>query len=98
MKNHLEIKNLKKAVLLLKSMNHPLRVSILKMIHTKKDITVTEIYRKLKIEQSVVSQHLALLRNNKIVTTNKDGRFVRYKINYDRIDEITKVVEKLIKD
>ena len=48
MKNQLEIKNLKKAVLLLKSMNHSLRVSILKMIHTKKDITVTEIYRKLK--------------------------------------------------
>lgn len=96
MKNQLEIKNLDKAILLLKSIKHPLRKDILKLIDSKKEFTVTEIYKKLQLEQSVVSQHLAILRTNKIVTKSKEGRFIRYKVNHDKIAEIKNIVEKLV--
>lgn len=96
MKNQLEIKNLDKAIKLLKSIKHSLRKDILKLIDSKKELKVTDIYKKLQLEQSVVSQHLAILRENKIVITKKEGRCVNYKINYDKISEIKNIVEKLV--
>jgi DNA-binding transcriptional ArsR family regulator len=43
-------------------LNHKLRQQILALIETEKKITVTEIYVRMRLEQSVASQHLAILR------------------------------------
>jgi DNA-binding transcriptional ArsR family regulator len=48
------------------------------------------------LEQSVASQHLAILRRAGIVTTQRDGKFIYYTVNYSRIDEINRVVEDLV--
>ena len=53
---------IKKAALVLRALNHKLRQLILKTIDEHKRITVTELYVKLRLEQSVASQHLAILR------------------------------------
>ncbi len=54
--------NVKKAALILRAVNHKLRQQLLKLIDEEKRITVTEIYVRLRLEQSVASQHLAILR------------------------------------
>ncbi|HEX7456885.1 MAG TPA: hypothetical protein VF301_00470, partial [Ginsengibacter sp.] len=51
--------NIKKAAMVLRSLNHTLRQQAIKTIHENKRITVTELYVKLRLEQSVASQHLA---------------------------------------
>ena len=88
--------NIKKASLILRSLNHKLRQQILKIIYEEKKITVTEIYVKLKLEQSVASQHLAILRKAGIVSTQRDGKFIFYIINHKRIDEISTFVNELV--
>lgn len=88
--------NLKKAALVLRSLNHKLRQQILGLIETEKKITVTEIYVRMRLEQSVASQHLAILRRAGIVTTQRDGKFIYYTVNYNRIDEINKFVQDLV--
>ncbi|MCX6324702.1 MAG: metalloregulator ArsR/SmtB family transcription factor [Sphingobacteriales bacterium] len=88
--------NLKKAALVLRSLNHKLRQQILALIEAEKKITVTEIYVRMRLEQSVASQHLAILRRAGIVATQRDGKFIFYTLNYPRIDEINKIVEDLI--
>jgi len=88
--------NLKKAALVLRALNHKLRQQILTLIETEKKITVTEIYVRLRLEQSVASQHLAILRRAGIVTTQRDGKFIYYTVNYKRIDEINAVVDQLV--
>jgi len=88
--------NLKKAALVLRALNHKLRQQILTLIETEKKITVTEIYVRLRLEQSVASQHLAILRRAGIVTTQRDGKFIYYTVNYKRIDEINAVIEDLV--
>ena len=88
--------NLKKAALVLRALNHKLRQQILSLIETEKKITVTEIYVRMRLEQSVASQHLAILRRAGIVSTQRDGKFIYYTVNYKRIDEITETVEQLI--
>ncbi len=89
--------NLKKAALVLRALNHKLRQQILKLIEDEKKITVTEIYVRLRLEQSVASQHLAILRRAGIVITERDGKFIFYKVNFKRIDEINHFVEGLVK-
>ena len=88
--------NLKKAALVLRALNHKLRQQILSLIETEKKITVTEIYVRMRLEQSVASQHLAILRRAGIVSTQRDGKFIYYTVNYKRIDEITATVEDLV--
>lgn len=88
--------NLKKAALVLRSLNHKLRQQILALIETEKKITVTEIYVRMRLEQSVASQHLAILRRAGIVTTQRDGKFIYYTVNHKRIDEINQFVQNLV--
>ena len=88
--------NVKKAALILRALNHKLRQQLLKLIEEEKKITVTEIYVRLRLEQSVASQHLAILRKAGIVNTERDGKFIFYTVNYKRIDEITQFVKDLV--
>ncbi len=92
----LDFLRLKKASLILRAMNHKLRQQLLKLIDEQGKITVTEIYVNLRLEQSVVSQHLAILRRAGIVMTKRDGKFIYYSLNYGRIKEINGFIEQLV--
>lgn len=87
--------NLKKSAMILRSLNHKLRQQIVKIIDENQKLTVTEIYIRLRLEQSVASQHLAILRRAGIVKTSRDGKFIYYTVNHDRIRQIMKSVEDL---
>ena len=86
---------LKKAANVLRAINHKLRQQILKVIEDNKNITVTEIYVKLRLEQSVASQHLAILRSANIVTTERDGKFIYYTVNRERLAEVAAIIKEL---
>ena len=86
----------KKAALILRSINHKLRQQIIKLLDESQKMTVTEIYVKQRLEQSVASQHLAILRRAGIVATTRDGKFIYYSVNYNRLAEVVKFVESLI--
>ncbi|MCL4132917.1 UNVERIFIED_CONTAM: hypothetical protein GTU68_015212 [Idotea baltica] len=58
-------------------------------------MTVTDIYIKLRLEQSVASQHLAILRRAGVVITERQGKFIYYSLNNERLDQISKLVEDL---
>ncbi len=88
--------SLKKAALVLRALNHKLRQQLLKLIEEEKKITVTEIYVRLRLEQSVASQHLAILRKAGIVITQRDGKFIYYSVNFKRIEEIDTFVKQLV--
>ena len=88
--------NIKKAAMILRSLNHKLRQQAIKTIHENKRITVTGLYVKLRLEQSVASQHLAILRKAGIVLTLRDGKFIYYSINYSRLGEINLYSKNLV--
>jgi len=86
---------LKKAALIIRALNHKLRQQIVKLIDENHKLTVTEIYVKLRLEQSVASQHLAILRRAGIVKTSREGKFIYYSVNHSRVKQIMDCVEKL---
>lgn len=92
-----EIDNLKnkKALYLLRAINHPLRLKILKLIDDNKQMTVTRIYTELNMQQAVVSQHLAVLRRAGFLSTKKESKFVYYTLSYDFINHFSKTIKIL---
>lgn len=91
-----DLLNVKKASLILRAINHKLRQQILKLIDEQGKITVTEIYVKLRLEQSVASQHLAILRKAGFVRTEREGKFIYYTVNTGRLEDLNKFVETLL--
>lgn len=91
----LDLLELKKADLVVRALNHKLRLGILKLLSEKPKSPVTSIYVKLKLEQSVASQHLAIMRRAGIVKSERDGKFIFYSVNPSRIVEIQKLAKKL---
>jgi len=65
---HLDYTALRKAVLVLRAVNHKLRQRIIDLLEEGNNMTVTDIYIKLRLEQSVASQHLAILRRSGVVS------------------------------
>ncbi len=91
-----DLLEVKKAALVLRALNHKLRQQILKMIDESGKMTVTELYVKLRLEQSVASQHLAILRKAGFVKTDRDGKFIYYSVNINRMQELNQFVKQLL--
>ena len=90
-----DYRNIKKAALVLRSINHKLRQQML-MILNEGRLTVTQLYVKLRLEQSVASQHLAILRKAGIVVTEREGKFIFYTINPARIAAINQYSKDIL--
>ena len=58
------------------------------MLTDKEKMSVTEIYVKLRLEQSVASQHLAIMRRAGVVTTTRSGKNIFYQLDNDRLKSI----------
>ena len=91
----LDYTELRKAVLVLRAVNHKLRQRIIDLLDTGETMTVTDIYIKLRLEQSVASQHLAILRRAGVVITERQGKFIYYSLNNERLEQIGNLVEDL---
>jgi ArsR family transcriptional regulator, virulence genes transcriptional regulator len=87
-----EINNL---VLALRAYNHKLRQNMLNTIAEaeKEKMTVTDLYIKLRLEQSVASQHLAILRRADLVRTETHGKFIYYKVNKTSVSQLQNLAE-----
>ena len=94
-KVEVDLRVIKRAALTLRALHHPLRKKLLELIEAKNKVTVTELYAKLKIEQSVASQHLAILRRAGVVNTQRDGKKIFYSVNGKRIAEVHNLAKEL---
>ena len=91
----LDYADLRKAVLVLRAVNHDLRQSMISLLAEHGQLTVTDIYVKLRLEQSVASQHLAILRRAGVVNTKRDGKYIYYSINPERLTQIRRLIDEL---
>ena len=88
--------SIKQAKFIYRAINHNLRRKILELIHSKKKMMVTEIYRELNLEQPVASLHLGILKKARIVNTEREGRNMFYSVNYKRIKQIHLITMQLL--
>ena len=65
---------------LFKAMANPIRIRILEELRTCDGLTVGELQRRVGVEPSNVSQHLALMRRGGLVTSSREGTSIRYAV------------------
>jgi DNA-binding transcriptional ArsR family regulator len=87
---------LRKAALVLRAINHALRQQMMQLLHKHGRMDVTTLYVKLKLEQSVASQHLAILRRACFVNANREGKQIYYSVNYPRLNDAAKHAKAII--
>ena len=92
----INILEIRKAAIIFRAINHKLRQDMLTLIHKAGRITVTELYRKMNLEQSVASQHLAILRTAGFVQTERDRRFIFYTANYATLKFVHEQSQKIL--
>jgi ArsR family transcriptional regulator, virulence genes transcriptional regulator len=74
------LKNSAQAAKLLKAVSNERRLLILCYL-LDSELSVTEMNEKLGLSQSALSQHLAVLRRQKLVKTRKEAQTVFYRIH-----------------
>ena len=72
-----------------KALNDPTRRAILELLQAR-DMTAGEIADKFNISFPSISHHLDLLKQAKLVISEKEGQFVYYSLNTTVVDEILK--------
>ncbi|HEX2339589.1 MAG TPA: metalloregulator ArsR/SmtB family transcription factor [Vicinamibacterales bacterium] len=60
-----------------RALAHPTRIRLLEIL-VRSERTVQELQEELALDQPIVSQQLAVLRNQGIVSARKEGLSVRY--------------------
>lgn len=65
---------------ILKTIAHPIRLAIIEILVKQGKLSVTDIYKKLDMEQSVISYHLKNLRMVNVVVSNRKGTKIFYSI------------------
>ena len=77
-----------------RALGHPIRIKILEIL-VRRGHTVQELQEVLRLDQPIVSQQLAVLRNRDIVSAQKDGLSVTYTLRDPQIAELLLVARQI---
>ncbi len=79
---------------ILKALSHEARILILCLL-AEGEKSVSEIEDEMKMAQAAVSQQLARLRRDGIVTTRRDGRNIYYSLASDEVAALIGALHEL---
>jgi DNA-binding transcriptional ArsR family regulator len=77
-----------------RALAHPARIRLLEIL-VRGGHTVQELQDALALDQPTVSQQLAVLRNQGIVSAQKDGLSVRYTLRDPLVGELLDVARRI---
>lgn len=79
------VPNIRYASTVLRAVKNKHRQQIISALLANKEISVNALCEKVTMQQSIVSQHLAILRNVKLVNTMRNGKQVFYSVNENNL-------------
>lgn len=77
-----------------KALSHPLRIKVLDALRGG-EVGVNELSARLAVEQTTLSQQLAVLRKSSIVVGRKEGQNVYYSVRDAEIFRLLDVARKI---
>jgi len=87
-----EIKEIREKAALLKALSNPVRLCIVRELIERKECNVSGMQRCLELSQSTVSQHLGRLRDMGIISCERKGTEVFYRITSEKAEDIIRVL------
>ncbi len=94
----IDLAQTKKVALILRAINHKLRKQIIDLLNQHKRLSVKEIYIKTRIEKSILSQHLSILRNAGFVIAKREGQQIFYSVNHQRLLYVQQIIDDVLKN
>jgi ArsR family transcriptional regulator len=85
--------NAQQVAAILKQLSNANRLMILCCI-TENEMTVGDLNEQINLSQSALSQHLAKLRESKIVTTRRESQTIYYRIANPKIKSLLEVLQQ----
>ncbi len=85
------LRKARKASNFLKALSHENRLLLLCLL-AERERTVSELETLLSLRQPVVSQQLARLRLDQLVTTRRDGKAIYYSLANDDVRRVISVI------
>lgn len=79
----------------LKALSHPTRLKILDILK-EDELCVCKIFESLDLEQSNVSQHLRILRDQGILISRREGTNIMYKVKDTEVFDIMSKVKAIL--
>ena len=80
-----------------KALSDPSRLKIVRLLaQSKGPLCVNALTKHLGITQSAVSQHLKVLRQNKLVISERRGYFIHYSLNKPLFDQIADIMNQTL--
>jgi ArsR family transcriptional regulator, virulence genes transcriptional regulator len=96
--SQLSSERLEKAASMLKAIAHPTRISIVGCLEDGQKLTVTEIHKKLKIEQATASHHLGILKDKGVLSSKREGKNIYYYLRHETLKVLLNCVSGCCKD
>jgi DNA-binding transcriptional ArsR family regulator len=94
----LDPETLEKAASMLKAIAHPVRIAIVGFLEDGKKRTVTEIHKKLGIEQAAASHHLVILKDRGVLSSKREGKNTCYYLKHANFKNILTSVGECCKE
>jgi DNA-binding transcriptional ArsR family regulator len=88
-------KKIDRAAFIIRAVQNPDRQRILRYILANNESVVSQLCSKLKVEQSIMSQHLAILRTANLVTTRREGKYIYYTLATKNWNKVIELVGRL---
>jgi ArsR family transcriptional regulator len=92
--SNLNTAELSKANTLIRAIAHPLRVKILNYIGQNQPTNVNSIYKELKLDQSITSQHLRILKDAKVLNSTRKGKEIFYEVSVAYLSSVMLIVKQ----
>ncbi|HRG90293.1 MAG TPA: metalloregulator ArsR/SmtB family transcription factor [Chitinophagales bacterium] len=89
------IRKIERAAFIIRAVQNADRQRILRHILTNKESVVSQLCSKLKVEQSIMSQHLAILRTANLVSTRREGKYIYYTVTAKNWSKVIELVTRL---
>jgi len=97
-KVQIQIEQLDQAASKLRAMAHPMRIAIIELLHDGNQLSVTDIYKSLNIEQAAASHHLNILKTKNVLVSRRDGKKIFYSIKNQVLTEIVDCLNRCSDD
>jgi ArsR family transcriptional regulator, zinc-responsive transcriptional repressor len=87
--NNLDAEKLEKVSFILKTIAHPLRISIISLLVSNEKLCVNDICELLRSEQSLTSHHLSNMKLSGILGSVREGKNIYY---FLKLKEVVTVI------
>lgn len=81
---------------LFKGLAHPARIRVLELLSGAEEVSVAELLADTGLEASNLSQHLAVLKRFLLVTAERRGSLVYYRLAHREVAELLTVARALL--